>query len=88
MSNGFLPDLEMPMYALNLVRNCLTIRPEGTTTCALWLDGIRIGRFWSANDAAQLVARRQTGHVEIDAAEAELPLDVEGWRWISVRRSY
>ena len=74
------------MYALNLVGSRLTIRPEGTATCALWLNDVRIGRFWSANDAAQLVARRQTGRTEIDAAAGELPQDVDGWHWISVCR--
>jgi hypothetical protein len=73
------------MYALDLVGTSLTIRPAGTLACALWLNDICIGRFWSANDAAQLVARRQTGRAEIDTSDTELPLELEGWRWISVR---
>ena len=74
------------MYALKLVGRRLTIRPDGSSTCALWLDDICLGRFWSANDAAQMVARRQTGRAEIDTAEDEFPADVDGWRWISVRQ--
>jgi hypothetical protein len=73
------------MYALDLSGTSLTIRPAGTSACTLWLNDDCIGRFWSANDAAQLVARRQTGRAEIDTSDTELPLDVEGWRWISVR---
>jgi hypothetical protein len=73
------------MYALKLFGRRLTIRSAGTSTCALWLDEVCLGRFWSANDAAQLVARRQTGRVEIDAAEGEFPVDVDGWHWVSVR---
>lgn len=73
------------MYALDLVGTCLTIRPFGASACTLWCDDRCIGQFWSANDAAQLVARRQTGHAEIDDAPAQLPLDVDGWRWISIR---
>jgi hypothetical protein len=73
------------MYALNLFGSRLTIRSEGTSTCGLWLDDTCLGRFWSANDAAQLVARRQTGRLEIDTAPADFPIDVDGWRWVSVR---
>jgi hypothetical protein len=74
------------MYALNLFDGRLTIRAEGTSTCGLWLDETCLGRFWSANDAAQLVARRQTGRAEIDAAVADFPADVDGWHWVSVRQ--
>lgn len=74
------------MYLLSLVGSSLTIRPFGPQTCALWLDDVCIGRFWSANDAAELVARRQTGHAAIDDADDDFPGDVDGWRWVSVRR--
>jgi hypothetical protein len=71
------------MYMLKLVRGCLTIRAEDSA-CSLWLDDRCLGDFVSAGAAAEFVARRRTGHVEIDAAPS-LPSDVEGWRWISLR---
>ena len=73
------------MYLLDLVGSRLTIRSLGTQACGLWLDDVCVGRFWSANDAAEAVARRQTGNADIDGAVTRFPRDVDGWRWISIR---
>jgi hypothetical protein len=75
------------MYALKISRGYLTIRPADTTVCELWLNSTRILQCNSANAAAQLVAQKHTGRIEIDDEPAALPANIDGWSWISVSKS-
>jgi hypothetical protein len=72
------------MYTLQISRGNLTIRPTDGRTCELWLNDVRIRECISANEAASLVVRRQTGSADVDREDAPYPPDVEGWHWLSV----
>ena len=75
------------MYALKISRGYLTIRPADATACELWLDNTCVLQCNSANAAAQFVASKHTGRMEIDNEPAVFPANIDGWNWISVARS-
>lgn len=75
------------MYALKISRGYLTIRPADAASCELWINNTRIRECNSANAAAQYVALKCTGRMEIDNEQGALPESIDGWSWISVSRS-
>jgi len=72
------------MYALKISHGSLTIRPAIDSGCEIWLDEVCIRECESANEAARLVALRQTGHEVIDNEDCTFPADIDGWHWVSV----
>lgn len=75
------------MYALKISRGYLTIRPTDAVACELWLNNTRILQCNSASEAAQLVASKHTGRLEIDNEAAAFPASIDGWSWVSVSKS-
>ena len=74
------------MYATAIPAGTLTIRAtsDRTSGCELWLNDDFVGVFPSAAAAAQSVSRHRSGCDLIDAAQAQLPDNIDAWQWISV----
>lgn len=72
------------MYALRISHGSLTIRPAIDSGCEIWLDDVCIRECGSANEAARIVAQRQTGYEAVDNEDCTFPADIDGWHWISV----
>jgi hypothetical protein len=63
----------------------IAVAQNGASGCQLWCDDRVLGSYTSANSAAQAVSFHQTADERVDALTCELPSDVEGWKWRSIR---